>query len=241
MVLDRQKSSATVVSAGTGYVDKMAAEMASIYGGEAEGAVRTLLDLAVEKLKGDTDSMVRADEAHLNETADDSAVLSERDEKAAVLRSVLVELRGGASAVYGADFVRKLGFKGETPSDPLALQTLGEQVLANLEGAATSPPAPARIGISMDLSAFKTPVTDALTPLGKALEGVAADKRDADQTLVAKQRAMEQYDLTFSTTANLISHMLRAAGETELAGKVRPSTRKPGQTIEDAQDPPSAE
>jgi hypothetical protein len=47
---------------------------------------------------------------------------------------------------------------------------------------------------------------------------------------------MEKYDLTFSTTANLLSNMLKAAGEAELAKRVRPSSRKPGQTIEDAQD-----
>ena len=48
-----------------------------------------------------------------------------------------------------------------------------------------------------------------------------------------KQNAIETYDDTFSTTANLISHMLRAAGEDALAKRVRPSTRKPGQTVEE--------
>jgi hypothetical protein len=34
----------------------------------------------------------------------------------------------------------------------------------------------------------------------------------------------------------LLSNLLKAAGEAELAKRVRPSSRKPGQTIEDAQD-----
>ena len=65
--------------------------------------------------------------------------------------------------------------------------------------------------------------------------------RDADQTLVDKREAMGRYDRTFSTTANLISHMLRAAGEVELATRVRPSTRKPGQTVEDSKEETGSE
>ncbi len=239
MVLDRQKSSATVVSAGTGYSDKMAAGMGGILGAEAEGAVRTLVGLAVQKLSIDTEAMVRADEAHLNETADDSSVIAARDEQAREVRALLVDLREGAGTVYGPELVRKLGFKGETPSDPTAVETLGGQVLSNLQAVVAAPPAPVRTGMSMNLDAFRTPLGDALGFLEQALGAASSDKRKSDQTLVDKQRAMEQYDLTFSTTANLLSHLLRAAGETELAAKVRPSTRKPGQTIEEAQDPPS--
>jgi hypothetical protein len=55
-------------------------------------------------------------------------------------------------------------------------------------------------------------------------------------TLVDTREAVEQYDRSFSTTANLIAHMLRAAGEEQLAKRVRPSTRKPGQTVEDSQE-----
>ena len=237
MVLDRKKSADTVVSAGTGYADTMAAGMAAILGAEAEGAVRTLIRMATEKLKSDAETMVQADETHLNETADDSVLLVDRDEKAAAMRSVLVELREGAQAVYGSEFVRKLGFDGDTPSDPTAVQLLGSTVLKNIEGATGAPPAPVRTGMSMDLGAFKAPATDALSALDQALEAATADKRKSDQTLVEKQRSMAQYDLTFSTTANLLSHMLRAAGEKELAAKVRPSTRRPGQTIEDAREP----
>jgi hypothetical protein len=43
---------------GGGYVDKMAARMAAIFGSEAEGAARTLVNVAVQKLKSDTETMV---------------------------------------------------------------------------------------------------------------------------------------------------------------------------------------
>ena len=234
MVLDKKKSADTVISAGTGYVDKMATSMGEILGTEAEGAVRTLIRLATDKLSSDSDRMVQADETHMNETADDSMVIAARDEKAAAMREILIDLREGTSTVYGGELVRKLGFVGDTPTDPAAVQILGAQVIANLKAIDAASLKPVRTGMSMDLSAFSTPAADALTALDQALGAVAADKRKSDQTLVDKQRAMEQYDTTFSTTANLLSHMLKSAGETELAAKVRPSTRRPGQTVENA-------
>ncbi len=233
LILDRQKSSNTVQAAGTEYEDKIARGMADMFGAEAEEAVHTLVKLAVAKLKRDTEAMVKADADHVNETADDSKIVGARDEKAANTRATLVELRSTVETVFGADYVRTLGFDADTPSDPTALLNLADVVLGNLDK--TPPPATARIGMSADLSAFKAPLSNDHSALSSTLERASTDKRKTDKTLVAKQKATNQYDLTFSTTANLLSHMLKAAGEAELAKRVRPSTRRAGQTMEDAE------
>jgi hypothetical protein len=238
MVLDRKKSSESVQSAGTRFEDKMATSMVNIYGSEAEPATRTLIKLSVSRLKSDTDAMIRADDAHLKEISDDSKLIADRDEKSDAVRSDLVEIRDSAETVYGSDYVRGLGFEGSTPTDPVAVHSLATLVLDNLKTG--KPPKPVKRGLSMDLGAWTSPLADKTGILGQALKTVSDDKRDADQTLVDKQRAMEKYDLTFSTTANLLSNMLKAAGEAELAKRVRPSSRKPGQTVEDAQDETTA-
>jgi hypothetical protein len=54
--------------------------------------------------------------------------------------------------------------------------------------------------------------------------------------LVEKREAMSAYDSGFSATADLISTLLKLAGEDELAKRVGPSVRRPGQTIEDAEE-----
>lgn len=186
------------------------------------------------RLKGDTEAMIQADDANLNETSDDSRLVTERDEKSANVNAHLVDIREASETVYGPDFTRELGFEDDTPRDPVAVQSLGALVLRNL-GSAT-PPKPVKVGLSMDLGAWKKPLSAGLQSLAQAIQAVSDDKRDADQTLVDKREAMGRYDRTFSITANLISHMLRAAGEVELATRVRPSTRKPGQTIEDSKE-----
>ena len=239
MVLDRQKSSSTVQSAGNGYEDKMAMGMADIFGPEAEPASRTLLKLSVFKLKSDTEAMIRADDANLNETSDDSKLVTERDEDSAIVNAHLVDIREASETVYGPDFTRELGFKDDTPRDPVAVQRLGALVLRNL--GSTTTPEPVKVGLAMDLGAWKKPLATGLEELAHAIQAVSDDKRDADQTLVDKREAMGRYDRTFSTTANLISHMLRAAGEVELAKRVRPSTRKPGLTVEDSKEETGSE
>ncbi len=76
--------------------------------------------------------------------------------------------------------------------------------------------------------------------LGKLEESVAEvnnEVREAEATLSVKNDAIKDYDRAFSVTANLFSALLDAAGKKDLAKKVRPSTRRAGQTVEDAANP----
>ena len=145
-----------------------------------------------------------------------------------------MELREIATPVYGLDYVKKLGFDGPTPTDPLAVCRLGAQVLENLK--TVEAPEPKRRGITLDLSQFTSPLADEVAGLDAALSKMAGEKTKAVTTMVNKHESMEQFDRTFSAAANLISTLLKVAGETELARRVRPSTRKPGQTVEVAKD-----
>jgi hypothetical protein len=47
---------------------------------------------------------------------------------------------------------------------------------------------------------------------------------------VAKNKSVDDYDRGFSTTATLVSALLSAAGQRELARRFRPSTRRTGET-----------
>lgn len=68
---------------------------------------------------------------------------------------------------------------------------------------------------------------------------IAADEaHEAQTTQAAKKGAMEGYDGLFGAVAGLLSHLLLVAGERELAAKVKPSARRPGQTTEEAEEKP---
>ena len=87
-------------------------------------------------------------------------------------------------------------------------------------------------------------LTEHTTALTSALADVAREAREAEATLVAKNRALAEHDRTFGDVATLVSAVLRMGGETELAARVRPSPRRPGQTVELAEgeaQPPAPE
>ena len=121
--------------------------------------------MAVANLKRDTDIMVAADTAHLNEIANDSTLISDRDETSATVRSQLVDFREGADTVYGGNLVRDIGFKGETPKDPLAVLSLARLVHDNIASDRMTVPSPKKPGLAMDLNAWTQPLNDGIQTL----------------------------------------------------------------------------
>ena len=71
-----------------------------------------------------------------------------------------------------------------------------------------------------------------------ALSGFTQIKevREAQATLDEKNRTLGSYDELFGCGATTLTGLLRMAGKAELAAKVKPSTRRPGQTASDAGD-----
>jgi hypothetical protein len=232
MVVDRQKSSESVQAALNTFKGAMVSGIGSVLGADVVPAAELLLDRAALRLKETTAAMVKADDDHQKELSDDDEVLVQRDEKASEVYASLAEFREVGAAVYGEGYMRKLGFDGATPQDPTALERLTGQVLAGV--ATVAPPAPRREGLSLDAAGWTKPLSATRQALAEAISAVAREKREADTTLVAKNAAVADYDKVFPITATLVSSMLSFAGQKELARRVRPSTRRAGQTTENA-------
>ena len=233
MVVDKQKSAESVQAALEAFKEAMAGGIGAVLGTEAEAAAGLLLDKAALRLKESTDAMVAADDAHLKELSDDTDMLAERDEKAAEVYSNLVEFREIGAAVYGDSYMRRLGFDGNTPQDPTAMDRLAGQVLSSVE--TVSPPSPRRAGLSLNAADWTLPLKGSRKALSEAISAAAREKREADTTLVAKNAAMDNYDKVFSITATMVSSLLSFAGQKELARRVRPSSRRTGQTAQTAE------
>jgi len=78
---------------------------------------------------------------------------------------------------------------------------------------------------------------DALrTELHKQLANVAREAREAQATKQGRDAAVAAYDDAFGKTANLLVALFRFAGDDELAARVRPSVKRPGQTEESVGD-----
>ena len=75
---------------------------------------------------------------------------------------------------------------------------------------------------------------------GVTIKDVAKEVREAQATLDEKNQALAAYDELFGGGATAMTGLLRMAGKADLAAKVKPSTRRPGQTVSDAGDPAPA-
>lgn len=235
MVLDREKSSRSVQAATVTHRGVVVKEVGLAFGSKDAGeAAGVLLDVSKSRLIEYTWAMSQADEAHLTELSDDPPARQLRDESAAALSEELVAQREGFTAILGRSFVQALGFEGNTPVDPQGLLRLGQQVMASL--LVVPAPTPRLPGFTWDPVAYTTRLQALLSPLSAALKAVATEEREAEAATIRKTRAIEAYDEVFSQTASLVSTLLRIAGETDLADRVRPSSRRRGQTVADEQD-----
>ena len=229
MVVDKRKSSEAVQAASSTHEDTIVAGIAEILDEEAAQAAAVLLRKARSRLGVVTHGMMLSDSEHIKELADDGASFQLRDTAFNTLYTEMCNLRESGNTVYGADYLQRLGFKGATPRDPVALEQLAGVVKDKL--ASEVPPSPLMRGFSLDIKAWLEPLETKRSALADALSAVAVEKREAEGTLVKKNQAIEQYDRGFSLTASLLSILLKTTGEDELADRVRPSARRAGQTV----------
>ena len=228
----RQKSATKVIASGRTHKDRIGESMTDRYGREAGSAAVLLVTKVTDDLEAKTTEMVRCDDAHEAELRDDPETRAMRDDASDKLYSRLVDTRGQLNAVCGADYTAKLGFSGDTPDDPVEVSRLGKTVVANL--ATVQAPEPKIPGYKMDTELWRKPLADLVEQAHGLVARVATEEREAEATLMEKRAAIEKYDGAFSSTANLVSTLLAMAGEKDLARRVRPSTRRAGQTAEDA-------
>ena len=199
-------------------------------GSAGAAAVAPLIAALADALEAAAERMDAADAAHEDELGDDAAPRRLRDESTATLIQSLLDLRRAIDVAYGPEAVAELGFSGSTPREATMVATFATRVLERVPAlAARTPRIP---GVIVDLEALVAPAATAQDQLRSALGTVATEAREAEQTLVAKQAAIADYDTTFASVANVLEGMFTLAGAQELARRVRPSTRRAGQVAE---------
>jgi hypothetical protein len=245
LVLDRQRSServAAVANTQAGIIaDALTVALKPhLAKGEKLPDFALLAALFGRRLEVLTTTMVAADAAHETELADDAAPREARDAGVAALYEHLVDLRTTVTGVYGAKAAEDLRLTGKTPRDPLLLSRFAEAV----EGACKTAklPKPKVKGATLHLADLAAEVAALRAPLDQARSDVAREAREATVTLNQKTSAVAAYDDAFEAIATVLEGLLLAAGQSDLAAKVKPSARKPGETGDDPGDgsPPGA-
>lgn len=243
-VTDRQKSSNAVVAAIDTHAANAATAMTTLlsphlHSGEAMPDVALLLSLIGRTMTATMQSLVGADQAHLTELADDDPARRARDETATAARQEFIDLREILTGMFGAAFANHI-LAEAVPRDPVMLVPYAKNVEENLDRATL--PTPRIPGASLDKAAIISRIGALRQTLDQAIQSVAREVREAQATQSAKDAAMDSFDRFFSLGADTTSSLFRLGGMPDQAAKVRPSVRRPGQTVtdEESADPTHA-
>ncbi len=242
-VTDRQKDARAVLAAaethGANAARALAAELHPyLRAGETAPDLTLLFTLLARRLEGTVNALVAADEAHTLELGDDALPRQKRDEAAAALRQLAIELRDQVVSVHGDGALDPLNVKGETPADPVVLAAWSRTFAKQLRDGSVVLPPRLRRTASIDRTAMAEELEAALAPLDRALATVALEKREAEATLAAKNAAFERYEVTFAQSTGVLASVFRVAGLADLADRVRPVRRAAARPADD-QDPPT--
>ena len=93
-------------------------------------------------------------------------------------------------------------------------------------------PTPRSVHLTLDVASLASSLDPKVLAVEAALGTVNQEAREAQLTLVAKQRAIAEYDATFRAVATTLEGLFSYAGLPELAARVRPSRRSAGVTEE---------
>ena len=190
----------------------------------------------IRLLEEKRDKMVSADDLNMVENKEDRAARGVRNEKILALYKALVALRKAIDGLYGGPAAEMLRFSGKTPKEPVALNRFANEVIIALKS--SSLPEPKVEGTSIDINFWIGKLETLKEQLNIKVEDVGREQRESEQTMIAKNQAVEDFDEYFSRVSNALIGLYRLAGEEELADRVRLSSRKTGRTAPDEDSEP---
>lgn len=240
-VTDRQKSARAVAATAETHAQQAASQIQQLLApylqsGENFPDLSVFLRLVGRHVASENELLVNADIAHERELSDDAAPRQARDDTAEKVREILLDLRSSVEATYGPPGLHTVGLADAVPVDPSVIAATGRAALVALKDTANAFPIPRHTRLALDRKAFVDDLEAALPPLEVALAAVAKEAREAEVTLSEKRRAMDSNDRAFRRGASTLSVLFALGGLEDAASKVRPSGRKPGQTL-DAEEP----
>lgn len=234
-VADRAKSSTMVTAAATTHSEaiQMGAEQLlspHLKKGESMPNLQLVPVLLARALSAATAAMVSADDAHEMELSDDDGHREARELAIQELYAKLVEASEIVGGLYGTKGVKAIGLDGTTPRDGALLIRYAQNASGLMRAVKLGK---SRVkGASFDTEELAAELDACTKKIQKALDDVARETREAEATLIKKKTAITGFDATFSSIAGMLSALLTIGGEKELAQRVRPSSRRPGQVEE---------
>lgn len=178
--------------------------------------------------------LAAADEANEAEKRDDPGFMHRLEAANETLYGATTRAREILAGAFTSKALASLGFKGETPRAPDTLVRFASNVISALDSHTLKP---VDDGASVDVKKL----IKRLEPARDAVHALAGDvlreARELQKTQADRNAALGKAVDTFEGVAGAVSALLDLVGETALAERTRPSTRRSGVTQSEEGDP----
>ncbi len=238
-VTARIQSCRTVVWAidtfGGRLVDELDPSFTPLLGEGQEMPFETQLELFKKKLILDRDQLVAADRAYRDQRAWESLVRGRRDAAVTEVNRDVVDLNGALTGVYTPEKLTELGFPRRMPRGPEELSEQASYLKVRLSDPDLDLTG-ARFELQVEPSNLVAKLSGSSETLSQMIDELAREERKTEALKLAKDDALSVYNSSFLWIARTVESLLRLAGLDEVARRVRPSSRRKGETEHRGED-----
>lgn len=238
-VANRMTVSNTVSASLRIHGPEVAPDLATgVFAGPGGGKVdpATLLSLLNDVLEHAGAELAEADLAHAAELADDEEPRQARDAAAGAIREKLLSLRDLISGAYSAPIAASFQLGEALPETPMLLVQRAKTVARALRE--TKPKAaPKHASLKLNLTSLADELDEVCEPLQSALTDVQREEREAQATLLRKNRATAEWERIYDGVTHMAYGAYILAGRADLAARIEPTVRKRSGTDPDPNAP----
>jgi hypothetical protein len=228
MVADRISISGTVMSSLTVHGPEVAPALEALLfpqGAPPDLTVALFLQALHDALARNRDRIGAADLAHAAELADDDPPRAARDAGLAALRANLIGLRATLLGTFGPATLASYGIPTSIPEAPELLVRAATLIEEQLRTRPLTEP-PLQPGVSVNPVAVADAIRAQLVAVGDAVAAVERERREAQLTLEAKNKALAEWTAGYPGIASVTTGLFELAGRNDLADVVRPTARR---------------
>ena len=192
-------------------------------------------------LRRSAEAMAEVDRGHVRNLAVIQRLLQRREELRQALYRKLMVARHTVSELYGEDAAFTVaGLEGPTAEESTKLLHQARLAVTQLRAPGLELPDAAVGGIRVEPEDLAADLETHSEGLRSVTSGLLLTRRAADQTRKDKNRAVAEHQQQLLQTSRILEGYYVLAGETELAERIRPATRRSGRPLS-SEEPTSGE
>ncbi len=234
MVTNRVKSTRAVTWALDTFSEDLLEKLEQIFGPLLEeGQVTnfdTQLTLFKKRLNVGCEAVIATDRAYRDQRARETKFRVQRNEDLAEVNSKVVVLRQAFGGIYSDEKLAEMGFARRTPQQSGELWEQATHLAIRLSEPDFDLSGAQVDGFEIDLPLAVADLGPAAEKLGTSIDHLTREERRTEAAKLAKDEALDEYNRTFLYVARTVESLLRLADFDEAAKRVRPSSRRPGET-----------